>query len=94
MFSGSFAEVMASPVFRESFMRDFVGSIAELNPSAHFVALGRTPRDALDWCVSNGYLSRNRVLGSLAHPSTNGGSAVDVYLGQRFHVSNHIRQPR
>jgi hypothetical protein len=81
MFAGSFAEVMASPVFRESFLRDFVGSIPELNPDARFVALGRTARDALDWCVANSHLSRDQVLGAFAHPSKNGGSAVDVYLG-------------
>ena len=81
MFAGPFAEVMASPVFRESFLRDFVGSIPELNPDARFVALGQTARDALDWCVANGHLSRDQVLGAFAHPSTNGGSAVDVYLG-------------
>jgi hypothetical protein len=81
MFAGSFANVMASPVFRESFLRDFVGSIPELNPDARFIALGQTPREALDWCVANGHLSRDRVLGAFAHPSTNGGSAVAVYLG-------------
>lgn len=81
MFSGSFAKVMASPIFRESFFRDFVSSIPELNPDAHFVALGQTARDALDWCAANGHLNRDRVLGAFAHPSTNGGSTVDVYLG-------------
>jgi hypothetical protein len=81
MFAGSFAEVMASPIFRESFLRDFVGSIPELNPGANFVALGQTPRDALDWCVTNGHLGHDQVLGAFAHPSTSGGSTVDVYLG-------------
>jgi hypothetical protein len=81
MFAGSFAEVMASSAFRECFLRDFVSSIPELHPDAKFVALGRTPIDALDWCVANSYLDRDRVLGAFAHPSTSGGSAVNVYLG-------------
>jgi hypothetical protein len=83
MFAGSFSEVMASPVFRESFLRDFVGSIPELNPEAYFVALGHTACDALDWCVDNSHLGRDRFLGALAHPSTSGGSAVKVYLGSK-----------
>jgi hypothetical protein len=93
MFAGSFADVRASPIFWESFRRDFVGSIPELNPDAHFVALGQTARDALDWCVANGHLRHDRVLGAFAHPSTSGGSTVDVYLGLKSSVDLSLNDP-
>lgn len=49
MLAGSFTEVQGSPIFKECFLRDFVGSISELDPNARFVALGQPPpRDALD----------------------------------------------
>ncbi len=83
MFAGSFNDIVSSPVFHESFLRDFVGSLEAIDKDALFVGLGATPRDALDWCVSKGLIRADRVLGTFAHPSTSGGSSVDVYLGVR-----------
>jgi hypothetical protein len=80
-FNGSFTQVLTSPALRESFELDFVESLAELNEDALFVGLGVTPREALAWCASNGYIRSKQILGTMAHPSTEGGSQVDVYLG-------------
>ena len=51
-----------------------------LLPDALYVALGPTPRDALLHCVAAGLIDRHQVLGSLAHPSGNGGSQVGYFL--------------
>jgi len=83
MFNGSFKQIMASPAFRTCFERNFVPELAQISRDAVFVALGDTPLAALDHCVSMGLLEPERVLGALAHPSTQGGSQVDVYLGIR-----------
>lgn len=81
-FAGSFADILGSPIFRRSFEEDFVPSLASLPRSARFVALGPTPLDALDWCVEQDHLNAEQVMGALAHPSSNGGSQVKVYLGE------------
>lgn len=80
-FAGSFDDVMKSKIFSECFHVDFVSSLKDIPDDARFVALGETPLRALSWCVRYGKLREEQVLGVLAHPSTNGGSAVDAYLG-------------
>ncbi|TIU63792.1 MAG: hypothetical protein E5W25_23930 [Mesorhizobium sp.] len=80
-FAGSFDDVLRTPVFRESFERDFVPSLSMLNPDALYVGLGPTPLAALDRCAEQGLIRPDQVLGAFAHSSTNGGSQVDVYLG-------------
>lgn len=80
-FAGSFEDIMASPALRATFEDHFVPTLARLRPDAHFVALGRTPLAALDWCAARGHLRPDQVLGAFAHPSTTGGSQVGVYLG-------------
>lgn len=82
-FAQSFDDVLKSPIFKESCERDFVSSLADIPSTAKFVALGRTPLDALTWCARNGHIDGGQVMGAFAHPSTNGGSAVDAYLGLR-----------
>ena len=82
-FAGSFDDVMASGPLREMFELHFVPSLAALRSDALYVALGRTPLAALDWCISRGLLRADQVLGAFAHPSTNGGSQVAVYLGEK-----------
>jgi hypothetical protein len=81
-FAGSFADVLASPIFRRSFEEDFVPSLVSLPRTARFVALGPTPLEALDWCAERRHLDKEQVMGALAHPSSNGGSQVKVYLGE------------
>ena len=80
MFAGSFAYLMASPLFRECFMDCFVSTLREINPDALYIGLGDCPEDALQWCVDNGYLHARQFLGSFCHPSTSGGSAPSVYI--------------
>ena len=80
-FAGSFEDIMASTALRATFEDHFVPTLALLPPDAHFVALGRTPLAALDWCAARGYLRPDQVLGAFAHPSAAGGSQVGVYLG-------------
>lgn len=86
-FAGSFDDVMKSKIFSECFHVDFVPSLKDIPGDARFVALGETPLRALSWCVRYGKLKEEQVLGAFAHPSTNGGSAVDAYLGIRTEFS-------
>lgn len=83
MFAGTFAYVMASPLFRECFMDNFVETLRDVNPDALYVGLGDCPEAALRWCVDNGYLKASQVLGAFCHPSTNGGSAPNIYLREK-----------
>lgn len=86
-FAGSFEDIMKTPVYAESFHVDFVSSLKDIPETAKFVALGETPLAALAHCVRYGKLKREQVMGAFAHPSTNGGSAVDVYLGIKTALS-------
>lgn len=79
-FNGSFNEIMAVPLLKDCFLDCFVPSASEMNQSALFVALGPCPQAALEWCVKEGVLRREQVLGSFCHPSSAGGSATGYYL--------------
>lgn len=80
MFAGSFDEVITSPLLRECFVDCFVATIKEIGSQALFVALGPCPEAALNWCVDQGHLERDQVLGAFCHPSTSGGSKTRYYL--------------
>lgn len=79
-FNGSFAEIMDSPLLKQCFLDCFVPSAREISRDALFVALGPTPQAALEWCVEEGVLRRDQVLGSFCHPSSAGGSTTRYYL--------------
>ena len=83
MFSGSFDEIVRADTLRRWFESDFVRSLSELNDKALYVALGKTPYDALKHCVELGVINDNQLLGALAHPSRTAGSQVAVYLGEK-----------
>jgi hypothetical protein len=83
MFSGSFDEIIKVGALRERFEKDFVPTLSELADDALYVALGKTPYDALKHCVEMGVVRENQLLGALAHPSRSGGSQVAVYLGEK-----------
>jgi hypothetical protein len=95
MFAGSFSEVMASPLLKECFMDCFVPSVGEIHSEAMFVGLGPCPQDALDWCVLNGHLAKEKVLGSFCHPSGSGGSTTTYFLRgvalQDLHPGDPVR---
>ena len=82
-FAGSFADIMASAPFRECFERDFASTLPLLGSDVRYIALGPTPLAALDWCCQQGLVNPGQILGAFAHPSTNGGSQVSVYLGKK-----------
>ncbi len=82
-FNGSFDEIMRSPLLKESFELDFVASLPALPDDCFFIALGPTPLDALRWCVERGHLQEEQLLGAFPHPSSNGGSQTDLYLGTK-----------
>jgi hypothetical protein len=82
-FAGSFAEIMRTPVLRQSFEADFLPSLDLLRGPAFFIGLGPTPAAALSYAANQGVVDESRVLGWLAHPSTSGGSQVDVYIGKK-----------
>lgn len=79
-FNGSFDEIMASPLLKKCFLDCFVPSVREITVEALFVALGPCPQAALDWCVKEGALRQEQVLGSFCHPSSAGGSTTRYYL--------------
>lgn len=81
-FAKNFEDVMACQIFRECFLDCFVPSLKEINPNAMYIGLGRCPDQALSWCVDNGYLKKEQVLGAFSHPATTGGSSVGYYLRQ------------
>lgn len=82
MFNGRFEEIMAADVLRTEFEEQFVQSLTELDSAAMYVALGRTPFDALQHCVDVGVIGEEQLLGAFPHPSTRSGSQVAVYLGE------------
>lgn len=79
-FNGGFDETMASPLLEKCFRDCFVASVREITGKALFVALGPCPDAALDWCIKEGALRQEQVLGSFCHPSTAGGSTTRYYL--------------
>jgi hypothetical protein len=83
-FAGSFEGILNSRVFKESFTRDFAASLPLISADALYVALGKTPLDALNWCAAQGLLRREQILGAFAHPSSSGGSRVGIYLGEKL----------
>jgi hypothetical protein len=83
MFGGSFNEIIRIGTLREQFEKDFVSTLSELARDVLYVALGKTPYDALNYCVGRGIIDQNQLLGALAHPSRSGGSQVAVYLGEK-----------
>ena len=92
-FCGSFAEIMRSSLLKECFLDSFVESLSQINDEALYVALGPTPRAALEWCVENGHLNRGQVMGEFAHPSAAGGSRVPYYLREKSRASLTLRDP-
>jgi hypothetical protein len=83
MFSGSFDEIMKVDALRQRFESDFVAPLSEMATDALYVALGKTPHDALRHCVGLDVIKESQLLGALAHPSRSGGSQVAVYLGEK-----------
>ena len=79
-FNGGFDEIMASPLLKNCFLDCLVPSMREITGKALFVALGPCPQAALDWCIKEGALRQEQVLGSLCHPSSAGGSTTRYYL--------------
>jgi len=80
MFAGSFDEVIKSTLLKDCFLNCFVESIKEIKPKALFVGLGPCPLVALEWCVQEGVLQSQQVLGAFCHPSSSGGSTTRYYL--------------
>jgi hypothetical protein len=83
MFNGNFKHVMKCDLFRDCFLNCFVPSIQEMNPNALYIGLGVCPDDALRWCVEQNYIRAEQVLGSISHPSSNGGSSVPYFLREK-----------
>jgi len=82
-FSGSFDEVMKCELFHKCFLDCFLPSINDINQDAMYVGLGSCPEQALEWCVKNNYIRKDQVLGSMSHPSTQGGSSVGYFLREK-----------
>ena len=82
-FKGKFDAILKSPLLKQCFLDSFVASLTQLRSDAIYVALGDTPKAALEWCVSQGYLHTQQVLGAFCHPSSSGGSATAYYLREK-----------
>jgi len=83
MFNGSFEEVLNSKLLFECFKDCLAATLARLPEDVLYVALGPTPRAALDWCCSRGMIAESQILGEFCHPSSSGGSAVSYYLREK-----------
>lgn len=92
-FNGSFDEIINSPLLQQCFLDCFVPSVREMNSEALFVALGPCPQAALEWCVTEGILRREQVLGSFCHPSSAGGSTTRYYLREVSKDQLNLRNP-
>lgn len=92
-FNGSFDQVLRSPLLKQCFLDYFVISLQQLSGEALYVALGECPKAALDWCVSQGHLRPDQVLGAFCHPSTNGGSTTKFYLREKSADELSSRDP-
>jgi hypothetical protein len=92
-FNGKFDAILKSPLLKQCFLDSFVASIAQLRSDAIYVALGDTPKGALEWCVSQGYLRAQQVLGAFCHPSSSGGSATAYYLREKTLADLNEKDP-
>jgi len=92
-FNGKFQAILQSPLLKQCFLDGFVASLAQLRSDAVYVALGDTPKAALEWCVSQGYLRSQQVLGAFCHPSSNGGSATAYYLREKTLADLNEKDP-
>lgn len=92
-FNGSFERVLRSSLLKRCFLEHFVTSLQQLSGEALYVALGECPKAALDWCVAEGHLRPDQVLGAFCHPSTNGGSTTKFYLREKSVDELSARDP-
>lgn len=92
-FNGGFDEIMAVAPLKICFLDCFVPSVSEMNHNALFVALGPCPQAALEWCVKEGSLRREQVLGSFCHPSSAGGSTTRYYLREVSKEELDLKNP-
>jgi hypothetical protein len=83
MFNGSFSEILKTPLPRASFESDLLPTLSELRSDARFIALGRSPSEALIWRIKNGRVRRDQLLGAFPHPSGSAGSQVDCFVGKK-----------
>ena len=83
MFAGNFCEIRESVALRKLFDQEFIKSLVELNEEVLYIALGKTPLDALRHCIDLGVIRESQVLGGFAHPSRASGSQVAIYLGEK-----------
>jgi hypothetical protein len=82
-FSGSFQEVLDSPLMKKEFEEQFLPKLARTNKRARYIALGPTPRAALEYAIAENILHREQLLGSFAHPSPAANPQVEVYLQRK-----------
>jgi hypothetical protein len=92
-FAGSFEEILRVDLLRRCFEQDFLPTLSRIARDAYYIALGPTPAAALSFAADKGLIDRSRILGWLAHPSTQGGSQVSVYLGETKISELHPRDP-
>lgn len=92
-FDGKFDGILRSPLLRQCFMDSCVASLAQLPSDALYVALGDTPKAALEWCVGQRHLQAQQVLGAFCHPSSSGGSATAYYLREKLLVDLAEQDP-
>lgn len=79
-FNGSFSEIIRTDLLGKCFRAYLIPELKQLPPSAKYIALGRTVLEALTWCVANGFLNSDQLLGEFPHPSTRAGNQVGYFL--------------
>jgi hypothetical protein len=90
-FNGKFDEVVSHRLLFECFRDCFISELKNLPSNALYLAVGRTPLDGLNWCIKEGVIGSLQVIGRLAHPSPQSGSAVPYFIEE---VSREKMDPK
>jgi hypothetical protein len=93
LFAGSFEDILKSAALRSEFEGQFLTRLQRINKHARYIALGPTPRAALDHAASIGVIGRDQLLGSFAHPSNAAHPQVDIYLQRKKLEDLHPKSP-
>lgn len=64
-------------------LTEHFGQMTKSLPDAVYIPLGPVPTKAMSWLANQGYLSNERVLAGLPHPSGANAERIAYFLGQK-----------
>ncbi|MFM0329457.1 hypothetical protein [Paraburkholderia strydomiana] len=89
-YTGASPKPVRNPLLRMQ-MRDHFGEMAKAMPDAVFLPLGSAASEGVGWLSEQGYLSEDRVLYGLPHPSTANAERVAYFLGEKARANLSIK---